>query len=123
MYLIWYTMRMKTISVRFYAKKGAGAEPVKDWLKSLPEEDRRVIGHDIKTVEFGWPLGMPLARKLDKDLWEVRTKLAGGRIARTLFTVVGRWMVLLHGFIKKSDKTPATDLQMGRTRRNEVLKK
>jgi phage-related protein len=72
------------LSVAFFRTE-TGREPVREWLKSLPRENRRIIGEDIKTVQFGWPLGMPLVRKLDKDLWEVRVRLTDG-IARILFT-------------------------------------
>lgn len=87
----------------------------------LSLEARRSIGADIKTVQEGWPLGMPLVRKLDTSLWEVRCDIPEG-IARVLFTVVGAEMVLVHGFIKKSDKTPKNDLDLARKRRNEVHK-
>jgi phage-related protein len=92
-----------------------GREPVRDWLKSLPRENRRIIGEDLKTVQFGWPLGMPLVRKLDKGLWEVRVRLPDG-IARVLFTTGGGQMILLHGFIKKSQKTPPDDLELAKNR-------
>jgi len=96
-----------------------GKEPVRDWLKDLPLQDRKVIGEDIKTVQFGWPLGMPLVRKLEPDLWEVRSLISGG-IARVLFTVQAQFMVLLHGFIKKSVKTPLDDLLLARKRLAQV---
>ena len=102
------------LQVLFY-KTEAGNEPVREWLKSLPHEEKKIIGQDIKTVQFGWPLGMPLVRKLDKNLWEVRSDLPG-RIARILFTVNGDKIVLLHGFIKKSQKTPANDLALAKQR-------
>jgi phage-related protein len=92
-----------------------GNEPVREWLKSLPLEEKRIIGEDIKTVQFGWPLGMPVVRKMEPGLWEVRSRLPG-RIARVLFTVKGNVMVLLHGFIKKSDKTPLEDLSLAHQR-------
>ena len=83
-----------------------GREPVREWLKSLDKLDRKTIGEDIKLVQFRWPLGMPLIRKIETDLWEVRSNLSGGRIARVLFTVGGSEMALLHGFIKKSQRAP-----------------
>lgn len=98
-----------------FFKTEAGNEPVREWLKALPQEEKKTIGQDIKTVQFGWPLGMPLVRKLDKDLWEVRSYLPN-RIARVLFTVSDKTMVLLHGFIKKSQKTPADDLALAKQR-------
>jgi phage-related protein len=93
----------------------AGAEPVRQWLKELDRKDRKTIGEHIKTVQFGWPLGMPLVRKLEAELWEVRSHL-GGRIARVIFTVQDDLMVLLHGFINKSQKTPTADLSTARKR-------
>lgn len=102
------------LSVAFF-RTASGKEPVREWLKSLPRESRRIIGEDIKTVQFGWPLGMPLVRKLDKGLWEVRIRLPDG-IARVLFTADEGHMILLHGFIKKSQKTPQDDLELAKTR-------
>lgn len=93
----------------------AGNEPVCEWLLNLRREDRRTVGQDIKTAQYGWPLGMPLIRKLGPGLWEVRSRLTEG-IARVLFTVDGDTMVLLHGFVKKSQKAPATDLRTARRR-------
>ena len=102
------------LQVLFF-RTAAGAEPVREWLKALAREDRKVIGEDVKTVQFGWPLGMPLIRKLDPELWEVRSHLKG-RIARVFFTVQGEVMVLLHGFVKKSQKTPAAELRTAKRR-------
>ncbi len=96
----------------------SGHEPVREWLKFLDKKDRKAIGEDIKLVQFRWPLGMPLVRKLEPDLWEVRSHLSGRRIARIMFTVESGEMALLHGFIKQSRKTPAKDLQLGRKRKN-----
>jgi len=94
---------------------------VREWLKKLSREDRRSIGIDLKTVQLGWPLGMPLVRKLEPGLWEVRSSL-NRRIARILFTLVGEHMVLLHGFVKKSQKTPLSDVEVARSRRVELEK-
>ena len=93
----------------------ANVEPVRKWLKSQAIERRKVIGEDIKTVQFGWPLGMPLVEKLAPYLWEVRSKIPGG-IARVLFTVDGDTMILLHGFIKKSQKIPKQELKVAKSR-------
>ena len=106
------------LSVIFYRSE-SGREPVREWLKGLPKEERKVIGIDLKTVQFGWPLGMPLVRKLEAGLWEVRSSLAG-RIARVLFTVMDEQLILLHGFIKKSQKTPVADLKTARSRKAEL---
>lgn len=102
------------LSVAFF-RTNSGNEPVREWLKSFPREERRILGEHIKTVQFGWPLGMPLVRKLDKKLWEVRSRLPE-RIARIIFTTGESRMVLLHGFIKKSQKTPQEDLELAKTR-------
>ena len=99
----------------FFYRTAAGNEPVREWLKALPPEDRKIIGDDLKTAQYGWPLGMPLIRKLEAGLWEVRSRLQG-RTARVIITVEDATMVLLHGFIKKSQKTPMSDLQLARRR-------
>ena len=101
--------RQPVLSVVFYLS-AAGNEPVREWLLGLSRKDRKSVGFDIKTAQYGWPIGMPLIRKLEPGLWEVRTRLEDG-IARVLFTVDGDTMVLLHGFVKKSQRTPATDLK------------
>ncbi len=90
----------------------SGREPVRDWLKELPSEDRRIVGEDIKDVEFAWPLGLPLVRSLGRDLWEVRSSLTQGRIARVIFCVSEGQMVLLNGFIKKAQKTPSREIDL-----------
>lgn len=91
------------LDVVFY-KTEAGDEPVREWLKSLPRDDRRAIGENIKTAQYGWPLGMPLIRKIERGLWEVRSHVSAG-IARVFFTVKDNLMILLHGFAKKRRKT------------------
>jgi len=111
-------MPTPTLDVRFY-KTEAGTEPVRDWLKGLSAFDRKTIGEDIKTVQIGWPLGMPLVRKMDGNLWEVRIRLEG-RTARILFTLDEHVMVLLHGFIKKSQATPKDDLKVAISRMKKL---
>ncbi len=102
------------LRVAFF-KSGSGVEPVRKWLKALPVKHKKAIGEDIKTVQFGWPLGMPLVEKLEPSLWEVRIKVPDG-IARVLFTVDGEIMVRLHGFVKKTQKIPAKELNTARAR-------
>ena len=104
------------LSVRFFRTE-TGNEPVRDFLRELSSKDRKVIGTDIKEVQFGWPLGMPLVRKIERDLWEIRSHV-DGRIVRILFTVLEGEMVLLHAFIKKSQKTPRSDLDAARARKS-----
>ena len=98
-----------------FFRTGSGTEPVRRWLKSLPAAHKKAIGEDIKTVQFGWPLGMPLVEKLEPYLWEVRTKVRDG-IARVLFTVDGHVMILLHGFIKKTQKIPQREIRTAKSR-------
>lgn len=113
---------MKSVlDVRFFCTD-AGAEPVREWLKEMPAIDRKTIGEDIKTVQFGWPLGMPLIGHLGGDIWEVRIKLEN-RIARVLFALDGQTMVLLHGFIKKQQATPKPDLDLARDRLKQLKRK
>ena len=85
---------------------------MREWLKNLNADERKIIGEDIKEVEFSWPIGMPLVRSVGRELWEVRSTLPQGRIARVLFCVTGEQMVLLHGFIKKSQKTPKREIDL-----------
>ena len=93
----------------------SGREPVREWLKALDQASRRSIGADLKTLQLGWPVGMPLARKMAEGLWELRSRLPSG-IARTFFTVQGARIVLLHGFIKKAQKTPPKELAIAKRR-------
>ncbi len=93
----------------------SGREPVREWLKSLTLDEKRVIGTDIKTVQYGWPIGMPVVRKLESGLWEIRSTLPYG-IARVFFTLYSKRIILLHGFIKKSNKTPLNELALARQR-------
>jgi phage-related protein len=106
----------------FFYRTTLGAEPVRRWLKSLPVEDRRTIGVDIATVEYGWPAGMPVCSPITsrRGLWEVRSTLTGGRIARVLFCIHRGRTVLLHGFIKKTQQTPASDLDLAMKRKREI---
>jgi phage-related protein len=109
----------KIIPVAFYSTE-TGTEPVREWLKELDPEDRRIIGTDIRTVEFGWPIGMPVCRPMGNGLFEVRSTITGKRIARILFCIHEGTMVLLHGFMKKTRKTPDADLAAALKRKREV---
>jgi phage-related protein len=105
---------LKKVPAIFYRTE-AGGEPVRVWLKGLPKEEKRAIGEDIKTVELGWPIGMPLTKPLGDGLHEVRTQLGGNRIARVIVCIDKKQrMVLLHGFMKKTKKTPQEDLDLAR---------
>jgi len=111
----------KRVPAVFY-RTGTGTEPVRGWLKELTTEDRRIVGLDIATVEFGWPVGMPVCRPIAsrRGLWEVRSNLTGGRIARVLFCMHRGQMVLLHGFIKKTQQTSDRDLDLAVKRKKEL---
>lgn len=109
-----YSAGLKRVPAIFYRTE-AGNEPVRDWLKEMPAEDRRLIGDDIRTVEYGWPIGMPVCRPMGDGLHEVRTNLSSNRIARVFFYVDKRQrMVLLHGILKKTQATPEADLKLAR---------
>lgn len=111
--------RQKKVPARFYQNR-KGAEPVREWLQKLEKDDRVVIGSDIATVEYGWPVGMPTCRSLGSGLWEVRSDLDHNRTARVLFCFAEGHMVLLHGFIKKTRKTPLADRRIARERQREL---
>ncbi len=110
---------MKKITVKFYRSE-TGKEPVKEWLLELSKDDKKVVGVDIKTVEFGWPIGMPVCKPLGSGLYEVRSSLQSNRIARVIFCIEGSEMILLHGFIKKTQKTPQEDLEMAKKRYRRI---
>jgi phage-related protein len=110
----------KKISVSFF-QSDTGKMPVRDWLLGLSAEDKKIIGEDIKTVELGWPVGMPAAKPLGDQLFEVRSVLKTGVQARVLFTIYKSSMILLHGFIKKSKKTPKRDLKLAKNRMRKFL--
>lgn len=105
----------------FYAQPGSEppSQPVRAWLKRLPDEDRKEIGADIQSVQFGWPLGLPLVRHLRGGLWEVRSSLSN-RIARVIFAVEGNTMYLLHGFIKTTQTTSPSDLALAEKRWKQI---
>ena len=97
-----HSLLNKIVNIKFY-KSNNGKEPVREWLKSLPKVEKKIIGEDLKTVEFGWPLGMPLVKNLGNKLWEVRSTFPNG-ICRIIFILKGNQMVLLHAFVKKQIK-------------------
>lgn len=107
------------ISLIFY-RTPQGAEPVRTWIKGLPEGDRQAVGLDLMRVQFRWPIGMPLCRPLGQGLWEVRSTLPSRRIARVLFCAMAGRLVAVHGFIKKTQATPASDLALARERMKEI---
>ena len=109
--------KLKRLPARFF-QLDSGKMPVRDWLLSLSEADRKTIGDDIRTAEFGWPVGMPLCRPIagKKGLWEIRSNLGDKRIGRVFFCVHDGHMALLHGFVKKTQKTPDKELAIAEKR-------
>jgi phage-related protein len=104
----------------FFYQTSARNEPVRQWLKSLPAEERKTIGTDILSVQYAWPVGKPLVDNLGDGIWEIRSRLPN-RIARTLFAVIDEEIVLLHGFIKKQQRTPPDELALAKKRKKEYL--
>jgi phage-related protein len=111
--------RPKKIAARFYVSP-TGNAPVRDWLLGMDQVDRRVIGKDLQKVEFGWPIGMPYCRSLGRGLWEMRSDISSGRIARVLFCMLDGDMVLLHGFVKKTQKTQQQEIDLALRRKKEL---
>ena len=108
------------IPVNFYQTL-AGHQPVREWLRNFDRADRRAIGLDILEIQEGWPLGLPLCRSLGQGLWEIRSKLPSQRISRIIFAFTDGEIVLLNGFIKKTQKTPQDEIALARTRLKEFL--
>jgi phage-related protein len=112
--------RQNPLEVVFFQSE-AGNQPVKEFLMDGTKDERKEIGADIYKVQEGFPIGLPLVRKTDIDLWEVRSTIPDG-ICRILFTVTETKMVLLHGFVKKTKKTPQKELEIARNRLKEFNK-
>lgn len=97
-----------------------GNEPAREWLRDLPEPDRTAVGRDLRRIQFGWPIGMPLVKSLKGGLWELRTSLPTRREARVMFCVNDETIIVLHGFIKKTQKTPVSELNVAIKRMKEL---
>ena len=111
----------KRVPLVFF-RTDTGSEPVREWLRDLPKADRRVVGAGLKDLEFGWPIGMPLCRALGGGLFELRVSLPSRRIARVMVCVDEEELFALHGFIKKTQKTPEGDLKLARKRKRQLEK-
>jgi len=111
--------KIQKVPVVFY-KTAAGVVVVLEWLRGLPEADRNIIGRDLMRVQYRWPVGMPLCRPLGGGLWEVRSDLPSSRIVRLLFCFNKGRLVVLHGFIKKTKKAPADEMEIARKRKDEL---
>lgn len=112
-------IRLRKLPAAFYRNAG-GNEPVQQWLRALNPDDRKAVGADIATVEFGWPVGMPVCRPIGDGLLEVRSSISDGRTARVLFCILKDEMVLLHAFIKKTQRTPPHDRSLAIKRKKEI---
>ncbi len=112
--------RLQPFNIAFYRTE-QGREPVYDWIKSLQREERRIIGHDLRTLQFGWPLGMPLVRPMSLKLWEMRSNLQN-KISRVFFTIHDGQIILLHAFVKKTQKTDSNDLALAKRRLKEIVR-
>jgi phage-related protein len=108
------------LRVRFFAQE-SGNEPVRAWLKGLEEDDRKMIGASIQAVQWRWPVGLPICRPMGGGLHEVRVSLPHG-IARVMFIINSDTMILLHGFIKKTQTTPSSDLELT-VRRQKIVER
>jgi phage-related protein len=111
--------RLQPIPVAFW-RSASGREPVQEWLRGLEKSDRAVIGDDLRMLQFGWPIGMPLVRKLVDHVWELRSSLPGNREVRLLFTASESQIVILSSFIKKTQKTPDAEIKLARKRLKEL---
>ncbi len=111
--------RLTPIPLQFW-RSNSGREPTRDWFRSLPAEDRAVLGGDLRRIQFGWPIGMPLVRPFGEGLWEVRSSLPSRREARAVFVVDENGIVVLNGFIKKTQKTPPKEIALARKRLKET---
>lgn len=101
----------------FFFRSATGRTPVLEWLRELPRQDRTTIGLDLQRLEYRWPVGMPLSRPLGTGLHELRSNLAGGRTARLVFFVASDQLVIVNGFIKKTQKAPKEELELARSRK------
>jgi phage-related protein len=110
-------MLKPNFTIIFY-REDSGREPVREWLKRLDTPERKIVGEDLQTMQYRWPLGMPLVGSLNKGLWELRTNLPT-RICRIIFIVEDKSIILLHGFIKKTQKTPPSDIEIAEARRKK----
>ena len=109
---------IKIIPVHFYQEL-SGNEPVREWLRKLSIKDRKIIGRDIRIIQIDWPIEGTLVKSLGNKLWEIRSRL-DNRIARILFVFFDSTIVLLHGFIKKTQKTPKQEIEIARKRAKKL---
>jgi phage-related protein len=112
--------RLKAIPL-FFWQSASGREPVREWLRGMERMEKAVIGRDLRRLQFGWPVGMPLVRPLSDRLWELRTSLPSRREARLIFVASEAMIFVLHGFIKKTQKTPPAEIKLAMKRMKEIV--
>lgn len=105
-----------------FFRTATGSEPVREWLRALPQVERQAVGSDLLRAQWRWPVGMPLCRPMGTGLWEIRTELPTKRTARVLLCLYREHLVALHGFIKKTRATPEEDLVLARKRQKELMR-
>lgn len=106
--------RVEPLEAAFFETE-SGSQPCRDFILTLDREDKKEIGAKIFEVQQGFPMGLPLVRKMDTNLWEIRISISDG-ICRIFFTIAGNIIILLHGFVKKSQKTPQNELETAKKR-------
>ena len=109
--------------VAFY-QTPSGNKVVLEFIRDLSAEDRKVVGEDLKTVQIGFPMGLPLCRPLGEGLYEIRSSLASRREMRLIFYFdrPRQSLAIVHALIKKSAKLPKADLELARKRKDETLR-
>ena len=107
-------------TVLIFYRSSRGNEPVREWLKSMAAPDRLAVGQDLMRAQWRWPVGMPLCRAMGQGLWEIRTELPSNRIARVFICMDDGVLVALHGFLKKTQKTPDEELTLARKRQKDL---
>ena len=108
----------KDFEVVFF-ETASGKQPVREFIWGLTKEDKKEVGADIRTVQAGFPMGLPLVKKIDSGVWEIRSTIRDG-ICRVFFTVTGEKIVLLHAYLKKTQKIPPKELDIVKERLKEL---
>ena len=108
-------------SIEYY-QSVAGRYPVKDFIDSLDARGNAGIARTLDLLEeFGTELGMPYARHIKKQLWELRIREGRNRYRIIYFLAAGQGFVLLHGFSKKTGPIPRSDIETAERRLNDYL--
>lgn len=116
----WLLERFEKVVIARFCRPASGGEAVREWLRALPCYDRNLTGRDILRVESCWPGIQPCAPKSPRVLacLRSRSRLAGRRTAGVTFTWSEKHMVLLRGFVRKTQVIPLPEIALA-TRRQE----